>query len=129
MKDSIEALSISLTGLGNPYFSDATLAGPDPSNSKTCKELMASGDVKAFRAKYSTDSDSSEVIMVTVHNNCRLRLPGQKVQAQADIEEFVTCVNELSCFRTHLESLEMYGRAVVPVSTLSIGTRVCQRQK
>ncbi len=113
MNDSIEVLSISLTGLGNPFFSDATLAGPDPANSKTCKELMASGDVKAFRAKYSTNSgrggddgssDSSDVLMVTVHNNCRLRFfPGQRVQAQSDIEEFVTRTYQLSASSDSLE--------------------------
>ena len=82
MNDSIEVLSISLTGLGNPFFSDATLSGPDPANSKTSRVYLASGDVKAFRAKYSTSSgrsgedgssDSTDVLMVTVHNNCRLR--------------------------------------------------------
>jgi len=97
MNESAEVLSVSLTGLGNPFFSDATLAGPDPAGSKTCKELMTSGDVKAFRAKYGIQDSSTDVLMVTIHSNCRTRFfPGQGVQAQTDIEEFLTTVYELS---------------------------------
>ena len=107
MNDSMEVLSISLSGLGNPFFSDATLAGPDPASSKTCKELMASGDVKAFRAKYGTSSEgnsSTDVLMVTVYNNCRTRFfPGQGVQSQSDIEEFLTRVYQLSASTDSIE--------------------------
>jgi hypothetical protein len=114
MKDAIEVLSISLSGLGNPFFSDATLTGADPANSKTCKELMTSGDVKAFRAKYSIESggirggdkggEALDVLMVTVHSNCKLRFfPGHGVQSQTDIEEFVTKTHKLSASTKALE--------------------------
>ncbi|MHB8568010.1 MAG: hypothetical protein ACYC7D_11885 [Nitrososphaerales archaeon] len=104
--EAIEVLSVSLTGLGNPFFSDATLSGADPVNSKTCKELIPSGDVKSFRAKYSLESggDATDVMMVTIHNNCKLRFfAGQKVQAQSDIEEFVTRVNGLASLASAAE--------------------------
>ncbi len=83
MEEAVEVASVSLTGLGNPFFSDATL----------------SGDLKYFRAKYSVDSsgESSGVMMVTIHSNCKLRFfGGQNVQAQSDIEEFVTRVKTLA---------------------------------
>ncbi|GEM_PF-5098044 len=99
MEEAVEVASVSLTGLGNPFFSDATLSGSDPANSKTCKELLSSGDLKSFRAKYSVDSsgESSGVMMVTIHSNCKLRFfGGQNVQAQSDIEEFVTRVKTLA---------------------------------
>ena len=101
MKDAIEILSISFTGLGNPFFSDATLTGADPVNSKTCKELLSLGEIKSFRAKFAIDSsggeDSSDVLLATVYSNCRIRVfSGQKVQAQSDIEEFVTNLKGLA---------------------------------
>ncbi len=106
MKDAIEVLSVSFSGLGNPFFSDATLSGADPVNSKTCKELMSSGDLKSFRAKFNVESassgrngeeDSSDILMATVYNSCKVRFfPGQGVQAQSDIEEFVSRVQDVS---------------------------------
>ena len=109
MEEAIEILSVSFSGLGNPFFSDATLSGADPVNSKTCKEFMSSGELKSFRAKFSVASpsssakrdgdgeDSSDILMATVYNGCKLRFfPGQGVQAQSDIEEFVSRVQDVA---------------------------------
>lgn len=100
MQEAVEVLSVSLTGLGNPFFSDATLTGADPVNSKTCKELISSGDVKSFRGKFSSESaseESSSVMMVTIHNNGKLRFfGGQNTQAQSEIEDFVSKVKGMS---------------------------------
>jgi len=92
MTEAIEVTSVSLSALGNPFFSDATLTGTDPSNSKTYRELMPSGEIRSFRAKFqsrSEDSGSSPLV-VTVSAKCKLRFfGGQSPVLQSDVEEFV----------------------------------------
>ena len=89
MSEAIEVSSISLNGLGNPFFSDASFSGADPVNSKTCKELIASGEIKSFRGKFqaSGDGDSSLLVVGVSSSKCRTRFYGKDI-AQQDIEEF-----------------------------------------
>ncbi len=91
MTEAIEVSSISLSGLGNPFFSDATLTGTDPSNSKTYKELMPSSEIRSFRAKFPSRSDegASSPLTVTISSKCKMRFfGGQSPVLQADVEEF-----------------------------------------
>jgi hypothetical protein len=89
MTEAIEVNSVSLTSLGNPFFNDATFSGTDPTNSKTYKELSASGEIKSFRGKFQSGDSASAPLIVTVHSNCKLRFfGGQEPVAQSDIEDF-----------------------------------------
>lgn len=99
MTEAIEVSSVSLTGLGNPFFNDATLSGTDPANSKTYKELAGSGEIKTFRGKFpSGDADASTApLIVTVHSNCKLRFFGGQIPvAQSDIEDFAKKVSDIA---------------------------------
>lgn len=99
MEEAIEVNSVSLTGLGNPFFTDATLSGPDPKGSKTYKEFLQSGEIKLFRAKYQTSTDDASIgpLMVTISSNCKIRFfGGQTPVAQSDIEEFTKKVASLA---------------------------------
>jgi len=99
MTEAIEISSVSLTALGNPFFNDATFSGTDPANSKTYKELSASGEIKSFRAKFqSGESDSASApLIVTVYSNCKLRFFGGQVPVpQSDIEDFAKKVTDIA---------------------------------
>jgi hypothetical protein len=92
MTEAIEVSSVSLSGLGNPFFSDATLTGTDPSNSKTYRELLPSGEIRSFRGKFQSRSEetSSSPLVLTISAKCKLRFfGGQTAVLQSDIEEFV----------------------------------------
>ncbi|HYB03545.1 MAG TPA: hypothetical protein VED17_03725, partial [Nitrososphaerales archaeon] len=75
MTEAIEVSSVSLSGLGNPFFSDATLTGTDPSNSKTYRELLPSGEIRSFRGKFQSRSEetSSSPLILTISAKCKLR--------------------------------------------------------
>jgi hypothetical protein len=100
MKDASEVTSISLAGLGNPFFSDAILSGADPSNSRTFKELISGGTIRSFRARYFSEGESAseehssnrELLLVSVRNDCKLRFyTGRKnVLVQSEIEDFLS---------------------------------------
>lgn len=99
MTETLEVSSVSLTGLGNPFFNDVTLSGTDPANSKTYKELASSGEIKSFRAKFpSGDSEASTApLIVTIHSNCKLRFFGGQVPvAQGDIEDLGKKVSDIA---------------------------------
>ena len=99
MTEALEVSSVSLTGLGNPFFNDAMLSGTDPVNSKTYKELSGSGEIKSFRGKFpSGDADASTApLIVTVHSNCKLRFFGGQIPvAQSDIEDFAKKVSDIA---------------------------------
>jgi hypothetical protein len=99
MTEAIEVNSVSLTGLGNPFFNDVTFSGTDPANSKTYKELSGSGEIKSFRAKFqSGDSDAASApLVVTVHSNCKIRFFGGQVPvAQGEIEDFAKRVSDIA---------------------------------
>ena len=99
MTEAIEISSISLTGLGNPFFNDATLSGTDPANSKTYRELMPAGEIRSFRGKFQTRSDEagSPPLMVTVSSKCKVRFfGGQSPVLQPDIEEFIEKISNIS---------------------------------
>ncbi len=99
MVEAIEVSSVSLTGLGNPFFNDATFSGTDPANSKTYKDLAASGEIRSFRGKFQgSSSDSSGApLMVTVNSNCKLRFfGGQTPVLQEDIEDFAKKVASIA---------------------------------
>ena len=92
MTEAIEVSSVSLSALGNPFFSDATLTGTDPSNSKTYRELLPSGELRSFRGKFQSRSEetSSSPLILTISAKCKLRFfGGQSPVLQSDIEEFV----------------------------------------
>ncbi len=106
MKEATEVSSVSLGGLGNPFFSEMTLSGPDPVNSRTFKEMLSTGMVKAFRGRFHIEGglDQNEVagktasMLATVQSNCKVRFfaSGQNAVTQAEIEDFLTKVSELS---------------------------------
>lgn len=99
MEEAIEVNSVSITGLGNPFFTDVTLAGTDPKGSKTYKELLLSGEIKSFRGKFQMSSDDASIgpLMVTVSSNCKLRFyGGQTPISQSDIEDFARKVASLA---------------------------------
>lgn len=99
MEEAIEVNSVSLSGLGNPFFTDATLTGPDPKGSKTYKELLQSGDIKSFRAKFQSAADDASIapLMVTISRNCKIRFfASQAPVSQSDIEEFTKKVSSLA---------------------------------
>lgn len=99
MEDAIEVSSVSLTGIGNPFFSDVTLSGSDPANSRTFKELLPQATIKSFRAKFQVDSENEEQssIMITISNNCKLRFyGGQGVLSQSDVEDYVSKVRKVA---------------------------------
>lgn len=99
MTEAIEVSSISLTGLGNPFFSDASFSGTDPSNSKSCKELIPVGEIRSFRGKFQTRSEEagSQPLMVTVSSNCKVRFfGGHSPILQPYIEEFVERISNIS---------------------------------
>ncbi len=106
MKNATEVSSVSLTGLGNPFFSEMTLSGADPSNSRTFKEMISGGVIKSFRAKFHMDSNVSgeerahetHSMLVSVSSNCKVRFfsGGQNVVAQSDIEDFLSRVKKLA---------------------------------
>jgi len=102
MTEAIEVLSVSLTGLGNPFFSDASLSGTDPANSKTYKELLPTGEIKSFRAKYQPASSGEDAsippIMASVSSSkCKVRIfGGQYPVSQSDVEDFVERVANIS---------------------------------
>ena len=102
MAEAIEVSSVSLSGLGNPFFSEATLAGTDPANSKTYRELLASGEIKSFRARFQTRNDEASAypLLVTVSGKCKSRFfGGQSPVAQSDIEEFVEKIANIAQVR------------------------------
>lgn len=98
ISEAIEVSSISLTGLGNPFFNDAILSGTDPANSRTFKEMSAAGEIKSFRAKFgSSDSSEASPIAVTVNSSCKIRFFSRQVQvAQVEIEDFVKRVSDIA---------------------------------
>jgi hypothetical protein len=92
MTEAIEVSSVSLSGLGNPFFSDVTLTGTDPSNSKTYRELLPSGEIRSFRGKFQSRSEETRPspLVLTISAKCKLRFfGGQSAVLQSDIEEFV----------------------------------------
>jgi len=110
MAEAIEVSSVSLSGLGNPFFSDATLAGTDPANSKTYRELLASGEIRSFRAKFQTRNDeaSASPLLVTINSKCKLRLfGGQSPVAQPDVEEFVEKIANIAQIREKAPAREI----------------------
>lgn len=105
MKDATEVSSVSLTGIGNPFFSDVTLSGSDPANSRTYKELLsASATIKSFRGKFQSDStergseeSASSLMLLTITNNCKIRFYGGQIPvSQSDIEDFASRVRKLA---------------------------------
>lgn len=102
MKEAVEVSSVSLTGIGNPFFSDVTLSGSDPANSRTFKELLPSATIKSFRGKFHLDSgsdsgDGESLVIATINSSCKVRFfGGQTPLAQADIEEFVSRVRKIA---------------------------------
>lgn len=100
--EALEVSSVSLTGLGNPFFSDASFSGTDPANSKTYKELMASGEIKSFRAKFQSSTNSSDAaaqpLGVSISSSkCKIRFYAGRVPvAQSDIEEFSKKVGDIA---------------------------------
>ncbi len=98
MTETIEVSSVSLTGLGNPFFSDATLSGTDPTNSKTFKELVAAGEIKSFKGKFASgDSVSDSPLIVTIHSSCKIRFfSGQTPVAQTEIEDFAKRIADIA---------------------------------
>jgi hypothetical protein len=109
MTEAIEVTSVTLSSLGNPFFSDATLTGTDPSRSKTYRELMPSGDIRSFRGKFQGHNDeaSSTPLILTVSAKCKLRFfGGQSPVLQADVEEFVEKVSNIAQLRKNSEATE-----------------------
>ena len=99
MAEALDVSSVSLCALGNPFFSDATLTGTDPTNSKTYRELGSSGEIRSFRARFTSGSDEagSSPLMVTVSLKCKVRFfAGQSPVLQSDIEEFVQRVANIA---------------------------------
>ena len=99
MTEATEVNSVSLTGLGNPFFSDATLTGTDPPNSKTYKELSSLGEIKSFRGKFQLGNAgaSSQPILVAVHSNCKIRFfGGQTPVPQTDVEDFAKRIVDIA---------------------------------
>lgn len=112
MKEAVEVSSVSLSGLGNPFFSDMTLSGEDPVGSRTFKEILASGSIKSFRGRFQIESGRDEIsrndmnyLLVTVHNKCKVRfhVGGENVVAQSSLEDFLNKVGELSTIETEVE--------------------------
>jgi hypothetical protein len=102
MAEAIEVSAVSLSGLGNPFFSEASLSGTDPANSKTYKELLSSGEIKSFRAKFQTRNDEASAypLLVSVSNKCKLRIfGGQTPVSQSDVEEFVEKIANIAQIR------------------------------
>lgn len=110
MAEAIEVSSVSLNALGNPFFSDATLAGTDPSSSKTYRELVPSGEIRSFRAKFQGrggDDSSASPLVVTISSKCKLRFfGGQSPPLQSDIEEFVERIVNIAQPRTNSDESE-----------------------
>jgi hypothetical protein len=104
MTEALEVSSVSLSGLGNPFFSDATLTGTDPSNSKTYRELLTSGEIRSFRAKFqSLSEETSSPLILTISSKCKLRFfSGQSTILQSDVEEFVEKVASIAQVREDL---------------------------
>ncbi len=103
MKEATEVSSVSLTGIGNPFFSDVTLSGSDPVNSRTYKELLSSSaTIKSFRGKFQSDSSDSGgegdgTLLVTVTSSCKIRFYGGQVPvSQSDIEDYASRVGKLA---------------------------------
>jgi hypothetical protein len=102
MKDAAEVSSVSLTGIGNPFFSDVTLSGSDPSNSRTYKDLLSSSAaIKSFRGKFQSNSPESggesSFLLTTVTNSCKVRFYGGQIPvSQSDIEDFTSGVRKLA---------------------------------
>jgi len=102
MTEAIEVTSVSLTALGNPFFSDATLTGTDPSSSKTYRDLLPTGEIRSFRAKFPSRSEESgsSPLVVTVSSKCKIRLfGGQSPVLQSDVEEFVEKIANIAQLR------------------------------
>ncbi|MGI0078265.1 MAG: hypothetical protein ACRECH_01430 [Nitrososphaerales archaeon] len=106
MKEATEVSSVSLGGMGNPFFSEMTLSGSDPANSRTFKEMLSAGTIKAFRGRFPIDQGhdvSGEAgrigsILVTVQSNCKVRFfaSGRNPLLQASVEDFLTKVSEFA---------------------------------
>ena len=107
MSEATEVSSVSLSGIGNPFFNEMSLSGADPSNSRTFKEMLSSGVIKSFRARYHIDSSAGseggaqgklDSLLVTVSSNCKVRFyaGGQVVLSQSDVEEFLARVRKLA---------------------------------
>lgn len=109
MTEAIEITSVSLSSLGNPFFSDATLTGTDPTNSKTYRELVTSGEIRSFRGKFQSRADdaSSSPVTVTISSKCKLRFfASQSTVLQSDVEEFVEKVTNIAQLREVESDLE-----------------------
>lgn len=98
MTEAIEVSSVSLTGLGNPFFSDATLSGTDPINSKTYKEMSAAGEIKSFKGKFaSNESTGDSPLIATIYSSCKVRFySGQTPVAQSEIEDFGKKISDIA---------------------------------
>lgn len=111
MKEAVDVSSVSLSGLGNPFFSDMTLSGEDPVGSRTYKEILASGSIKSFRGRFQIESGQEvsssglNFLFVTVQNKCKVRFHagGENVVAQSSLEDFLSKVGELSTIETEVE--------------------------
>ena len=105
MTEALEVSSVSLSGLGNPFFSDATLTGTDPSNSNTYRELLSAGEIRSFRGKFQSRSEetSSSPLILTVSSKCKLRFfGGQSAILQSDVEEFVEKIANIAQVREEM---------------------------
>lgn len=98
MTEAIEVSSVSLGGLGNPFFSDATLSGTDPMNSKTFKEMATAGEIKAFKGKFASgDNANHSSLIVTIHSSCKVRFfSSQTPVAQVEIEDFAKRISDIA---------------------------------
>lgn len=98
MTEAIEVSSVSLCGLGNPFFSEATLSGTDPMNSKTFKEMATAGEIKAFRAKFASgDNANHSSLVVTIHSSCKVRFFSSHTPvAQVEIEDFAKRISDIA---------------------------------
>lgn len=115
MAEAIEVSSVSLSALGNPFFSDATLAGTDPVNSKTFRELVPSGEIRSFRAKFQTRSEEagSSPLVASVSSRCKVRFfGGQSPVLQSDIEEFLEKIANIAQLKNGDEKEEDKKRKI-----------------
>jgi hypothetical protein len=104
MEEASDVTSVSLSGIGNPFFSDITLSGPDPINSRTFKELAPSAAIKSFKAKLGSANESEEgpdMMRVTVNNSGKVRFYGGRSPIpQASIEDYLTRVRKVATTAT-----------------------------
>ena len=116
MTEAIEVTSVSLTGLGNPFFGDASLTGTDPTNSKTYKELLGSGEIKSFWAKFQPassreDASISPLVMGVSASKCKVRFyGGQTPVAQSDIEDYTERIANIASASERASKKEVGGK-------------------